>query len=165
MKSRELVTTPVLIVTNYQITPHATGKCLHSFTPETTGTVYQFIANQEPVLEVGQRYNIGYRVENGVNAVDVAASAKADAVDKVKSFYVAKILGEEARAVETKKSEERVVHSAKGWSVSREKICLAHLRYGDRARGIRHVPRGHKASRSSLFNRRKPIYCIQGCRP
>jgi hypothetical protein len=45
--------------------------------------------------------------------VDVAATAKADAVDKDKSFYVAKILGEEARAVETQKSDERVVHQAK----------------------------------------------------
>ena len=113
MKSRELLTTPVLIVTNYRITPHPSGKFLHSFTPETTGTVYQFIANLEPVLETGQRYNIGYNVEDGVNWVDVAASAKADAVDKIKSFYVAKILGEEARVVETKKSDERVVHSAK----------------------------------------------------
>ena len=113
MKSRELLTTPVLIVTNYKIVPHASSKFLHSFTPETTDTVYQFVANQEPVLEVGQRYNIGYTVEDGVNLVDVAASARADAVDKVKSFYVAKILGEEARAVETKKSVERVVHSAK----------------------------------------------------
>jgi hypothetical protein len=113
MKSRELLTTPVLIVTNYGIVPHASGKFLHSFTPETTGTVYQFIANQEPVLESGQRYNVGYTVDNGVNWVDVAATAKADAVDRDKSFYVAKILGEEARAVETKKSDERVVHQAK----------------------------------------------------
>ena len=113
MKSRELLTTPVLIVTNYRIVPHASGKFLHSFTPETTSTVYQFIANQEPVLETGQRYNIGYTVDGGVNWVDVAATAKADAVDKDKSFYVAKLLGEEARAVETQKSDERVVHSAK----------------------------------------------------
>jgi len=113
MKSRELLTTPVLIVTNYKIAPHASGKFLHTFTPETTGTVYQFIANREPVLEVGQRYNIGYTVEDGVNLVDVAASARADAVDKAKSFYVAKVLGQELRAVETKKSEERVVHNAR----------------------------------------------------
>ncbi len=113
MKSRELHTTPVLIVTNYRVVPHASGKFLHSFTPETTNTTYRFIANQEPVLECGQRYNIGYWVENGEYWVDVAATAKADAVDKDKSFYVAKILGEELRAVELKKSGERVVHQAK----------------------------------------------------
>ena len=113
MKSRELLTTPVLIVTNYTIVPHAAGKFLHSFTPETTSTVYQFLANQEPVLESGQHYNIGYTMDNGVNYVDIAATAKADAVDKDKSFYVAKLLGEEARNVETQKSDERVVHQAK----------------------------------------------------
>jgi hypothetical protein len=113
MKSRELRTTPVLIVTNYKIVPHAAGKFLHSFTPETTCTVYQFIANQVPLLESGQRYNIGYKVDSGVNWVDVAATAKAGAVDKVKSFYVAKLLGEEARAVETQKSDDRVVHQVR----------------------------------------------------
>ena len=113
MKSRELLTTPVLIVTNYSVVPHASGKFLHSFTPETTNTVYQFIANQEPVLESGQRYNIGYTVDSGANWVDVAATARADAVDRDTSFYVAKMLGEEARAVETQKSDERVVHQAK----------------------------------------------------
>ena len=113
MKSRELLTTPVLIVTNYTIVPNGAGKFLHSFTPETTNTIYQFVANQEPVLESGQHYNIGYTVDSGINWVDIAATAKADAVDKDTSFYVAKILGKEASTVETKKSDERVVHQAK----------------------------------------------------
>lgn len=112
MKSRELLTTPVLIVTNYRVVPHPDGKFLHSFTPENTNTVYQFIANQEPVLEAGQRYNIGFTVENGVNWVDVSATAKADDVDQHKSHYVARLLGEEKRAVETQKSRERVQHGA-----------------------------------------------------
>ena len=81
MKSREFFTTPVLIVTGYAIAPH-NGKFLHTFTPETTNTVYQFIANQEPVLEEGQRYKIGYTVDNGVNWVDISATAKADDVDQ-----------------------------------------------------------------------------------
>ncbi len=112
MKSRELLTTPVLIVTNYGIAPHPSGKFLHTFTPETTSTVYQFIANQEPILESGQRYNIGYTVDKGANWVDVSATAKADLVDRDKSFYVAKMLGEEARTIETQKSDERVQHRA-----------------------------------------------------
>lgn len=112
MKSRELFTTPVLIVTNYTVVPHIGGKFLHSFTPETTSTVYQFIANQEPILEQGQRYNIGYNVEDGRNWVDVSATAKADDVDQYKSYYVSRLLGEELRAVETQKSDERVVHNA-----------------------------------------------------
>ena len=112
MKSRELLTTPVLIVTNYTVIQHPGGKFLHTFTPENTNTVYQFIANQEPILEAGQRYNIGFTVENGVNWVDVSATAKADDVDKNKSHYVARLLGEEQRAVETQKSDQRVQHNA-----------------------------------------------------
>jgi hypothetical protein len=112
MKSRELFTTPVLIVTNYNISQHADGKFLHSFTPENTTTVYQFIANQEPLLEEGARYNIGYTVEGGINLVDISATAKADDVDQYKSHYVARLLGEEKRTVETQKSNERVTHSA-----------------------------------------------------
>ncbi|MBF4381770.1 hypothetical protein, partial [Vibrio anguillarum] len=81
MKSRELHTTPVLIVTNYQIIPEPSGKFLHKFTPENTPTTYKFIANQEPAFEEGARYNIGYEVKNGENWVDVSASAKADAVE------------------------------------------------------------------------------------
>lgn len=113
MKSRELLTTPVLIVKNYQIMPHSSGKYLHSFTPETTSTTYQFIAAQEPVLESGQRYNIGYTAEDGVNWVDMAATARAYDVDKDKSFYVARELGRQIRAIQTKKSDERVVHRAR----------------------------------------------------
>ncbi|RKR67019.1 hypothetical protein C8C94_1492 [Acidovorax sp. 94] len=112
MKSRELFTTPVLIVTGYAIVPQPNGKFLHKFTPETTNTVYQFIANQEPVLEEGQRYNIGYTVDNGVNWVDISATAKADDVDQHKSHYVSRLLGEERRAVETQKSDDRVQHNA-----------------------------------------------------
>jgi GR25 family glycosyltransferase involved in LPS biosynthesis len=113
MKSRELHTTPVLVVTDYIITPHSQGKFLHKFRPASTSTIYQFIANQESVLEEGQRYNIGYTVDNGVNWVDMAATAKADHVDKEKTFYVSRICGEEIRAVETTKSDERVQHNAK----------------------------------------------------
>ncbi|MBX9735073.1 MAG: hypothetical protein K2X37_13530 [Chitinophagaceae bacterium] len=113
MKSRELLTTPVLIVSNYKITPVSGGKFLHTFSPETTGTIYQFIANQEPLLDAGQRYNIGFEVRDGCNWVDMSATTKADLVDKNSSFYVAKALGEQCRDVETQKSVQRVVHSAK----------------------------------------------------
>jgi hypothetical protein len=112
MKSRDLLTTPVLIVTNYKILPNPGGKFLHSFTPENTKTVYQFIANREPVLESGQRYNIGYTVEDGVNWVDMSATAKADQVDQYRSFEVSRRLGEELRQVETRKSDERVRYGA-----------------------------------------------------
>ncbi|WP_374490535.1 hypothetical protein [Zoogloea sp.] len=114
MKSRDLLTTPVLIVSNYRIVPHASEKFLHSFTPETTSTVYQFIANKEAMLEAGKRYNIGYRVDDdGINWVDISATAKADDVDPQVSYYVARKLGQEICAVETQKSDSRVTHKAK----------------------------------------------------
>lgn len=113
MKSRELNTTPVLIVSRYNVVPHFNGKFLHSFTPESTDKLYQFIANEDGGLEPGARYNIGYTVDDeGNNWVDISASTKADDVDKKASHYVARKYGEELRKRETTKSDERVVHKA-----------------------------------------------------
>lgn len=112
MKSRELHTTPVLIVSNYKIIPDNNGKFLHSFTPENTSRNYQFYANQEPIFKEGERYNIGYKVIDGINWVDQSASAKADSVIPQVSHYVARELGEQLRENETRKSIERVKHSA-----------------------------------------------------
>lgn len=112
MKSRDLHTTPVLIVSNYKIVPQSDGKYLHLFTPESTDTVYQFVANREPVLTQGERYNIGYTVDAGINWVDMSATAKASDVDPRKSFYVSRLLGDQIRLVETQKSDERVRHNA-----------------------------------------------------
>jgi hypothetical protein len=112
MKSRELFTTPVLIVTKYKILPIPSGKFLHSFTPKNTNTIYQFIANQEPVLENGQRCNIGYTVDDGVNWVEISAISKAVQVDQYRSFEASRQHGEEIRELETRKSDERVRHGA-----------------------------------------------------
>ena len=112
MKSRDLCTTPVLVVSNYKIVPDGNGKFLHQFTPENTPRIYQFYANREPVFEEGERYNIGYKVINGVNWVDESATAKADDIDPQVSHYVARQFGEQIRKIETRKSDERVVHSA-----------------------------------------------------
>jgi hypothetical protein len=114
VKSRNLSTTPVLIVSNYSIAQHPSGKFLHCFTPESTSTIYQFLANGEAILEVGERYNIGFEVDEfGVNWVDVSATAKADDVDPQVSYYVARKLGAESYVIETQKSDERVTHNAK----------------------------------------------------
>lgn len=88
------------------------GKYLHKFTPEHTPTIYQFLANKEPVLEQGQRYNIGYETINGINWVDMSATAKADEVNPTVSHDVARQLGEQCCAVESGKSDERVTHAA-----------------------------------------------------
>lgn len=113
MKSRQLHTVPVVVVNNYQVTPHQDGKFLHSFTPESTQTVYQFLSNREPILVDGERYSLGYTVDGGINWVDVSAIAEAEAVDPESSFYVAKVLGQELREVEVLKSSVRVTYAAK----------------------------------------------------
>jgi hypothetical protein len=110
MKSRELLTIPVLIVTNYRIVP-AEGKYLHSFTPETTETTYFFLGGKEPLFEEGERYSVGFRSHLGQNWVEPAATAKAGDVDKNQSLYIARVLGEEHREVEVSKSKSRVVHA------------------------------------------------------
>ncbi|WP_351089707.1 hypothetical protein [Shewanella sp. S1-49-MNA-CIBAN-0167] len=112
MKDRELHTTPTLIVTNYSIRLNKGGKYLHTFTPESTSTVYQFLGNKEAVLVEGERYNIGYTVDNGLNWVNVSAISKSDIVDPIVSHYVARQYGEQQRDVETLKSNERVKHNA-----------------------------------------------------
>lgn len=111
MKSRHLHTTPVIIITNYTITLHTSRKYLHSFTPENTPTRYEFLANKEPLLIEGERYNIGYSVESGVNQVDTSAIAKAADVDPSVSHYFAKTIGQQLKDVETQKSDDRVVHN------------------------------------------------------
>lgn len=112
MKSRELHTTPVVIVTNYTITPDLSGKYLHTFTPKNTDTLYQFVANHETLLIEGERYNIGFTVEQGIKWVDISACAKADEVNPPVSHYVARHLGEQNREAETRKSDARISHTA-----------------------------------------------------
>ena len=110
MKSRNLDTKQVVVVTNYTIKPAGTsGKWLHAFTPLSTPTVYQFEANSEPLLTEGDRYSIGFEVKGGVRWVDRSAIARADDVDKTKSHAHARALGEELREEETRKSRTRVV--------------------------------------------------------
>lgn len=113
MKSRTLLTTPVIIVTDYTIEPDPSGKWMHSFRPENTRTRYQFLANREALLAQGERYNIGYSVdEHGTNWVEMSATARADSVDPAASYAVASALGEQSRAVEAGKSAARVSHTA-----------------------------------------------------
>lgn len=111
MKSRDLLTTPTIVVSNYRII-ESENTFLHSFSPETTKTNYCFFGGDQPLLEEGQRYSVGFRSQEGVNWVDLAATARAGDVDKNKSLYVARILGEEGRQLETSKSNSRVIHSA-----------------------------------------------------
>lgn len=113
MKSRNLKTVHDLIVTNYRILSIGPGKYLHTFTPRTTGTKYQFVANSTPVLVEGRRYNIGFETTSkGENVVDVDVLSPTDQVNPVISYIAAR---EFSRAIELsnrQKNDDRVSHSA-----------------------------------------------------
>lgn len=113
MKSRNLLTTPNLIASNYTITRLEDGKYLHRFTPQSTSTEYEFCANSTPVIEEGEQYNVGYTVDsNGRNIVEVSALSKASLVNPMFSFMTAQNNAQEIYAAERAKNEQRVKHSA-----------------------------------------------------
>jgi hypothetical protein len=113
MKSRDLFTTPDLIASNYTITKLEDGKYLHKFTPRSTSTVYEFEANATPVIEEGERYNVGYTVDsNGKNIVEVSSLSKTSLVDPIFSSMAAQSLAQETYAAEKAKNDQRVSHLA-----------------------------------------------------
>lgn len=114
MKSRDLHTTAVVIVTDYEVHPGPGGKFIHSFHPESTSTEYYFIANRERILEEGQCYNFAYVVEGAKKKVDVSSIAKAADVDPQESYREARVHGEKRRSIEEAKSNSRVVHNKQG---------------------------------------------------
>ncbi|WP_045459893.1 hypothetical protein [Vibrio hyugaensis] len=111
MKSRDLNTIHDLIVSNYRIEAIGGGKFLHSFTPATTPTVYKFIANGAPEVEEGQRYNIGYFVDEEDNRiVDLSALSKNTEVNPIISLLFAKEESKGKHAINKGKNDERVKH-------------------------------------------------------
>ena len=114
MKSRDLYTIHDLIASNYTITQLSNGKFLHKFTPKTTTTEYEFEANGTPLIEEGQRYNIGYLVDtNGKNIIEPSALSKTAEVNPFFSYAYAQQLARENRTAEKTKNDQRVTHSAK----------------------------------------------------
>lgn len=144
LKSRELLTTPILVVSNYTIKPIPGGKHHHSFTPESTSTIYEFEANSEPHLVQGERYNIGYEVINSRNIVDTSAIQKASDVDPVVSYYVSVQLGKQNQTLNTAKSDGRVVHGGVGDHLGKKYawriygMCLARDTFEDYLAEIKH---------------------------
>jgi hypothetical protein len=113
MKSRELLTTPDLIASNYIIRKLADGKYLHTFTPATTSTVYEFEANATPVIIEGKHYNIGYTVNSeGRNIIDLSALSLTSLVNPIFCFFVAQQIAQGNYATEKAKNDDRVSHSA-----------------------------------------------------
>lgn len=115
MKSRELKTIHKLIVSNYKMLPTKNeGKFLHTFTPETTDTIYSFQANGVGMLECGQAYNVGYyEEEDGSRIVELSATSKIEAVDPTFSYAHAKFMSNLNSKINKEKNDVRVKHSAK----------------------------------------------------
>lgn len=113
MKSRNLHTIHDLIVTNYRITPQPGGKYLHQFNPQSSDRIYQFEGNSAPVLVNGDRYNVGYTLEDdGRCMVDVSALGKVDTVNKTLSYLAAKQLASDILDENMAKNDQRVTHHA-----------------------------------------------------
>ena len=113
MKSRELFTIHDLIASNYSITKLASGKYRHQFTPATTATIYDFEANATPVVTAGERYNIGYTVDDdGRNIIDLSALSPTSQVNPMLSFLAAQHIAQGNRPAEKAKNDQRVSHSA-----------------------------------------------------
>ena len=113
MKSRNLFTIHDLIASNYTINKLPNGKYLHCFTPKTTNTMYEFEANSSPIIEEGERYNVGFSVEsNGKNIVELSALSKTAEVNPFFSYALAQQMARENRAAEKAKNDQRVTHEA-----------------------------------------------------
>lgn len=115
MKSRELKTIHNLIISNYKMVPTGSdGKFLHTFTPETTDTVYTFLANGISMLESGESYNVGYYEDESNNRiVELSATSKIEAVDPIFSYVHAKFMSNLNSKTNKEKNDIRVNHFAK----------------------------------------------------
>lgn len=113
MKSRDLYTRHDLIASNYNITELSNDKFLHQFTPSTTNTTYQFEANGSPIIVEGERYNIGFFVdENNNNIIELSALSKTSEVNPMFSYAYSLQIAREDYLVEKEKNDTRVTHNA-----------------------------------------------------
>ena len=113
MKSPDLHTVYSLTARDYQIEALPNGKFRHSFSPESTGTVYEFEANEEPVIIEGQNYNVGFkRNAAGRNIVDRSTLSLASVVNPTLSYLAAQSLALEKHHEEKAKNDARVTHAA-----------------------------------------------------
>lgn len=117
MKSRNLSTIYDLIATDYRIEPIGDGKFRHSFHPKTTDTIYEFIANGSPEVEEGQRYNIGYIVDDrGRNIIDMSCLSKNTEVNSMISYIYAQQMSKSKHEINKQKNDDRVAYDiSKGY--------------------------------------------------
>lgn len=112
MKSRNLKTIYDLIAANYNKTQLPNGKFLHTFTPSTTNTVYEFEANSADEIVVGEHYNIGFNEVGGKKIVDLSCLSVATRHNKFLSYTFAIAMSENNHTSNKKKNDQRVTHSA-----------------------------------------------------
>ena len=113
MKSRNLKTIHDLIVTDYTIEDLRDGRFRHYFHPQTTNTLYEFVANSAPELEEGERYNIGYQTtDDGKNIIELSCLSKNTEVNTILSYLYAAEYSKGKHAANKAKNDQRVTHSA-----------------------------------------------------
>jgi hypothetical protein len=114
MKSRSLKTIHDLIVSDYSITPLGMGKFIHSFKPATTETRYQFEASGTPELVEGERYNIGFYVDDAGNKIiDTSCLSKNTEINPMINYWYANELARSRHDINKGKNDARVQHTAK----------------------------------------------------
>lgn len=112
MKSRNLKTIYNLIAANYTKTLQPNGKFLHTFTPSTTNTIYQFEANSADEIVVGEHYNIGFNEIGGNKVVDLSCLSIATNHNKFLSYSFAIAMSKNNHTSNKNKNDQRVTHKA-----------------------------------------------------
>jgi hypothetical protein len=113
MKSKDLHTTYDLIARDYTMTKLPNGLYRHTFSPQTTSTVYEFEANGVAMMENGKHYNVGYTpLSNGRNLVETSTISLGDQVNPMLSYLAAQNYAQQKYAEERAKNDRRVTHNA-----------------------------------------------------
>ncbi len=109
MKSRELNTINDLIASDYKIDPISGGKFRHYFHPKTTNIIYEFVANGAPEIEEGQRYNIGFRVDDeNQNIIEMSCLSKNNEVNLILSYLHSMQFSQNKKIINKQKNDDRV---------------------------------------------------------
>ncbi|WP_285906322.1 hypothetical protein [Pseudodesulfovibrio pelocollis] len=115
MKRRDLLTTYDLIASSYSISKDG-DYFIHKFSPKNTSTIYQArTTSSTPIITEGDRYNIGYSVDNGVNWVEVTAISNSSKTTPDSAFSAMELAGKELYDTEKAKNDARIKYNAKGY--------------------------------------------------
>jgi len=114
MRKKELHSVYDVKIRGYKI-EQSGDSFLHSFTPASTETIYQFFGNSVPVLIEGEHYNVAYSLTaDGKNIVDPSVLSLASEVNPILSYLAAKNLAIEKFEEEKEKNDTRTQHEGTG---------------------------------------------------